>query len=130
MRYLAIAVGAALGANARYLLGIYVAERIGGGFPYGTLIINVTGSIAIGFFLTLVTQGVDIDPVLRLFVVTGFLGGYTTFSTYSFEGLTLLLHGDAVPGLAYLVGSVGGGLLGAFAGALGAEWLLDRWPGA
>src|SRR5207302_244037 len=70
--YLVIALGGMLGANARYLVGLLVAERLGADFPYGTLLINVTGSLVIGFFLTLVTERLEVDPLWRLFFVTGF----------------------------------------------------------
>ena len=128
MQYLAIAAGAALGANARYLLAIYVAQRLGGDFPYGTFIINISGSVVIGFFLTLVLDRFPIDMIWRLFFVTGFLGGYTTFSSYSYEGLALILRGEVARALAYLLGSVGVGVLGAFLGAICAQWLVDLWP--
>jgi fluoride exporter len=77
---LAIGVGAILGANLRYALTALAVERFGAGFPYGTLFINVTGSVAIGFFLTLAIERFDLDPYWRLFFATGFLGAYTTFS--------------------------------------------------
>jgi CrcB protein len=91
--YLAIAAGGVLGANARYLVGLYVAERLGTAFPYGTLLINVTGSLVIGVFVTLVSERVTVDPLWRRFFTTGFLGAYTTFSTYTWEGAVLLVQG-------------------------------------
>src|SRR5687768_414186 len=78
---LAVSLGGILGANARYLVGVYVAERFGTAFPYGTLLINISGSLAIGFFLTLATERFQVDPLWRLFFATGFLGAYTTFSS-------------------------------------------------
>jgi fluoride exporter len=128
MQYLAIAVGAALGANARYLVGIYVAQRFGVDFPWATFLINVSGSVVIGFFMTLVLDRFPVDVVWRLFFVTGFLGGYTTFSSYSNEGLTLLLRGEVVRALAYLLGSVVAGVAGAFIGAVCAQGVIDVWP--
>ena len=123
MPYLVIAVGAVLGANARYLIGVYVAERFGTAFPYATLFINVSGSLVIGFFLTLASERLVIDPLWRLFFATGFLGAYTTFSTYSFEAAMLVRQGDYLPALVYLLGSVLGGMIGVFAGILAAERL-------
>jgi CrcB protein len=82
---LAISLGGILGANTRYFLTLYIAERLGTAFPYGTLFINVTGSLIIGFFLTFVTERLTVDPLWRLFFATGFLGAYTTFSSYTFE---------------------------------------------
>jgi fluoride exporter len=121
--YLVIALGGMLGANARYLVGLFVAERLGADFPYGTLLINVTGSLVIGFFLTLVTERLEVDPLWRLFFVTGFLGAYTTFSSYTYETATLLREGAFGAGLVYLVGSVVTGMVGVLAGIAVAERL-------
>jgi fluoride exporter len=128
MQYLAIAVGAALGANARYLVGVYVAQRFGVDFPWGTFFINVSGSVVIGFFMTLILDRFPVDVAWRLFFVTGFLGGYTTFSSYSYEALTLLLRGEVTRALVYLLGSVVAGVLGAFVGAVCAQWVTAVWP--
>ena len=69
--FLVISLGGILGANARYLVSLYIAERFGTAFPYGTFLINVTGSLVIGFFLTLATERLPIDPLWRLFFATG-----------------------------------------------------------
>ena len=92
--FLVISLGGILGANARYLVSLYIAERFGTAFPYGTFLINVTGSLVIGFFLTLATERLPIDPLWRLFFATGFLGAYTTFSTYTYEAALLLRAGS------------------------------------
>jgi CrcB protein len=123
MVFVAVALGAALGANARYLVSVLVAERFGASFPYGTLIINVTGSLALGFFLTLIGQRVALNPLWRLFVATGFLGGYTTFSTYTYEAALLLRVGAFGPALLYLFGSVVAGMLGVFVGIVAGRWV-------
>jgi fluoride exporter len=128
MQYLAIAVGAALGANARYLVGVYVAQRFGVDFPWATFFINVSGSVVIGFFMTLALDRFPVDVAWRFFFVTGFLGGYTTFSSYSYEALTLLLRGEVTRALVYLLGSVVAGVLGAFVGAACAQWVMAVWP--
>ena len=119
--FLVISLGGILGANARYLVSLYIAERFGTAFPYGTFLINVTGSLVIGFFLTLATERLPIDPLWRLFFATGFLGAYTTFSTYTYEAALLLRAGEYGPALVYLFGSVLVGMLGVFAGMLAAE---------
>lgn len=116
MRYLAIGLGGFLGANARYLLGTWIAARYGTSFPYGTLVINVTGSFIIGFFLMLTSERFVLHPNWRLFFAVGFLGAYTTFSTFSFESVTLLQDGARWLGLANMVGSVVLGLLAALTG--------------
>jgi fluoride exporter len=120
---LAISLGGVLGANARYFVALYVAERLGTAFPYGTLLINVTGSLVIGFFLTLISERVSVDPLWRLFFATGFLGAYTTFSTYTFEAAQLLRDGSYGLAFLYLFGSVLAGMVGVFAGIVVAEQL-------
>ena len=120
---LAIGVGAILGANLRYLVTTLAVERLGLGFPYGTLFINVTGSVAIGFFLTLASERLGLDPYWRLFVATGFLGAYTTFSSYTYEAAMLIRSGAVGLALLDLVGSVLLGMAGVIAGIAAAEWL-------
>ena len=83
MRYASISVGAMLGANLRYVVANWAADRWGGDFPYGTFLINVTGAFVIGVFLALITDRLTVNPLWRLFYATGFLGGYTTFSSYT-----------------------------------------------
>jgi CrcB protein len=114
--FLIISLGAILGANARYWLGGWAAERFGTTFPYGTLIINVTGSLILGFFITLVTDRFMTDPRWRLLVAIGFLGAYTTFSTYTYESVNMILKGQVWLGLLNLFGS---SILGATAVAAG-----------
>jgi len=118
---LAVSLGGILGANARYLVALYVAERLGAAWPYGTFLINVSGSLVIGFFLTLVSERFVVNPLWRLFFATGFLGAYTTFSTYTYESAYMLRAGSYGPALLYLFGSVLAGMLGVFAGILAAE---------
>lgn len=115
-KYLIISIGAVLGANARYLLGGWVAERWGTSFPYGTLVINLTGSFLLGVFLAFSTDRVLLDPRYRLLIAVGFLGAYTTFSTYTYESVALLLSGSWSAGLLNLFGSA---ILGAAAVAVG-----------
>lgn len=120
--YIIIGLGAFLGANCRYLVGGWAANVLGADFPYGTLIINVSGSFVIGFFLTLISGRFVAPPNVRLFFAVGFLGAYTTFSTFSFESLTLIQSRAYVAALINLLGSVTLGLLavalGAFVGDL------------
>ena len=120
---LVISLGGILGANARYLVSLYVAERLGTAFPYGTLLINVSGSLVIGFSLTLATERFSLDPLWRLFFATGFLGAYTTFSSYTFEGAQLIRDGAYGLAFVYLFGSVLAGMIGVFAGIVAAEQL-------
>jgi CrcB protein len=91
---LVISVGAIFGANARYLISRYAAKLLGPAFPYGTLFINVTGSIVVGFFMIWATERVLIDPRWRLLVVVGFCGAFTTFSSYAFETMAYFEQGQ------------------------------------
>jgi len=91
-----VALGGAIGASARYWLGNLVNSRLPMQFPLGTFVINVTGSFIIGFFLTLVTQRITVHPNWRLLIAVGFVGAYTTFSTFEFETLKLIEEGSVV----------------------------------
>jgi fluoride exporter len=104
-KFLLIGAGAILGANARYWLGDWAAQKWGSGFPIGTLIINLTGSLMMGFFMTLANERLVLDPRWRLLISVGFLGAYTTFSTYTYESIDLLLSGQWQAGLINLFGS-------------------------
>jgi CrcB protein len=116
VKYLLVGIGGFLGANARYLLGSWIAQRYGTSFPYGTLVINVSGSFIIGFFLVLISERFVLHPNWRLFFAVGFLGAYTTFSTFSFESLALIQGGSWLLGLANVIGSVLLGLVAALIG--------------
>ena len=83
--YLWIGLGGFLGANARYLVQSWATARWGLNFPYGTLIANVTGAFLLTLFATLITERFTVSQEVRLFVATGFLGGYTTFSSFGYE---------------------------------------------
>lgn len=112
-RVLWISIGAMLGANARYWLGVWAAQRWGAAFPWGTFIINLSGSFLLGLFMTLVTGRYPVDPNLRLLVTVGFLGAYTTFSTFTYESINLFLKGQWLAGLLNVLGSMALGLLAA-----------------
>ena len=94
MAYLWIALGAVVGASARYFLGGFIAKILPSSFPYGTLIINITGSLLLGFFLAWTSERVLIDPRWRLLIAIGFCGSYTTFSGYAFETFALVEQGQ------------------------------------
>jgi len=93
-KYLAVAAGGALGAMLRYYLGGSVLSRTAAPFPTATFVINVTGSFIIGFFLTLATERVNISPHLKLAFAVGFVGAYTTFSTFEYETARLVEEGS------------------------------------
>ena len=117
MQYVAVAAGAMLGANLRYVVGNWAADRWGADFPYGTFLINVTGAFAIGLLLAFIGERVGVSPMWRLFFATGFLGGYTTFSSYAWEALTLAQEGGWVGAAVYIFGSNLVGLVGVWLGA-------------
>jgi CrcB protein len=113
----AVAIGAALGGVARYVIGQIFAQRFGPGFPYGTLFINVTGSFLIGVVAELATsRAFGMTPLLRVFAATGLLGGYTTFSAFSLDALVLVSDGAALLAALYAAGSVALGVVAAYAG--------------
>lgn len=87
---LIVTLGGGIGAAARYVVSSWAAERFGANFPYGTLLVNVAGCFIIGLFLALVTDKLIVKPEWRLFVTTGFLGGLTTFSSFSYETIKLM----------------------------------------
>jgi len=116
MSYVAVAFGGAIGAVARYAVSGLVHGRLGVGFPYGTLFVNTVGC----FLLTLVIETVGtryiVHPSVKLFLAVGVLGGFTTFSTYSHETLSLARDGMFTLAAINAIGSVVLGLLGAYAG--------------
>lgn len=118
MKNLWIGSGAFLGANLRFILQTWTANRWGSDFPCGTLIINISGSLILGFFVTLVTQRLTVSPEWRAFVAVGLLGGFTTFSSFSVETLNLLQMGRWSWAAFYLAGNVLLGLLGAYLGII------------
>ena len=114
--YLFVAAGAVIGASARYFVGGWAAERLGAAFPFGTLLVNLSGSLLLGLFVALTTDRFLVDPRLRLLVAVGFFGSYTTFSSYTVESMNLMLGGQWLAGLLNLLGSA---VVGALAAALG-----------
>ncbi|CAA9559773.1 MAG: Fluoride ion transporter CrcB [uncultured Thermomicrobiales bacterium] len=116
--FLLIGLGGALGAWARWALSGAIAARWGGTFPLGTFLVNASGCFAIGFFLTLVAARFGDSTGARALVATGFLGAYTTFSTFSFETVTLLRAGAGLTALGYVISSLLLGLAATAAGIL------------
>ena len=94
LKLLAVAVGGGIGAVTRYLVSVWAAGRFGANFPYGTLIVNVAGCFMIGLFMTLTTERLIVSPYWRLVFAVGFLGGLTTFSSFSYETLRLVEDSD------------------------------------
>ncbi len=121
-KYLVVGSGGALGALVRYWLG-GLFKIAAGDFPYGTFIINLTGSFVLGLFLTLITERYRLNAEWRLFFATGFVGAYTTFSSFTNEILALYRAGYVLPGLLYSMGSLLGGMLCVWLGLVTARWL-------
>ena len=115
-----VIVGGGIGAGIRHLLNMGAMRLLGSGYPWGTMIINITGSFAMGAFIELLARRFGASNELRLFVATGILGGYTTFSSFSLDFATLWERGALGPALAYVLVSVVGGILALFA----AFWLV------
>jgi fluoride exporter len=111
-----VGLGGFVGANARYLLGGWVASRFGATFPYGTYVINISGSFILGFFLAFAEDRAWVGPSLRLLFAVGFVGAYTTFSTFEYESVRLLQERELLLAGLYLIGSV---LTGGIAVVLG-----------
>lgn len=120
MHVLWIGIGGFLGANARYALGRLIGHQFGITFPWGTGIVNLTGAFLIGVIFTLLTDRVVDDPMWRQFVIIGFLGGYTTFSSFTFESVTMMQDGRWLPAAGYIIGSNALGLFACFGGI----WLV------
>jgi CrcB protein len=89
-----VLAGSAVGGGARYLLSTYVQTRSGATFPIGTLVVNILGSVIIGFVLRYAIDSSAVTPEIRALLTTGFCGGFTTFSTFSYESVRLLQEGD------------------------------------
>jgi len=117
MTYIAIAIGGTLGCWARYGMTNLMQAIYGRDFPYATLSINVLGSFLMGFLFVETLERLTVSPELRTGILTGFIGGFTTFSTFSMEILLLVEQGFAAKGLLYLLLSIGLGLAAAFGGA-------------
>jgi fluoride exporter len=126
-RVVALSAGGVLGVNARYWLGAWMNRWASPQFPWATFAINISGSFAIGFLAVLLARWLP-HPNARLLVITGFLGGYTTFSTFAHESMTLWERGESGRALAYMAGSVAAGFAAVVLGT-GLARGLARPPG-
>jgi len=117
-KYLYIAIGGALGSIARYWVGSSVADRLGIRFPYGTLIVNISACIIIGFSMTWLGRRTDLSPAWRFLIPVGFIGAYSTFSTYEWETLSNLRAGEFGIAALYAIGSFAAGLAAVWCGSV------------
>lgn len=125
-----IALGSAAGGVARFLLGTFIQGRFGAGFPVGTLVVNISGAFLLGFLLTCALASPAVSPEMRGLLTTGFCGGYTTFSTFSYETVMLLEDGEVARAAAYVALSVLIALIGVWLGiVLGRGLIALRQPG-
>jgi fluoride exporter len=122
-KYMFIALGGALGSIARYWVGSSVGSRMGTKFPYGTFVINISACVIIGFSLTYLGKRTELSPVWRFLVPIGFVGAYSTFSTYEWETLSNLRSGAFLVASLYALGSLFLGLAAVWVGILLAESL-------
>ncbi len=115
-KYLWVGIGGFAGSIARYALGVWIHDRMGTRFPYGTFVINITGCFLIGVILTVLDARVGVPPAWRLAIPIGFIGAYTTFSTFEYETFRSVHSGQASIGLLNIALSV---IVGYFAVWLG-----------
>lgn len=114
---LAVCSGGAIGAGLRYIVGLWFVQRFGPGIPLGTFFINISGAFVIGIIAQLAeTRALGVTPIVRFFVAVGVLGGFTTFSSFAYEAVTLSSEGAPLLALAYCVTSVVCGYIAAYAG--------------
>jgi CrcB protein len=114
---LGIVIAGGLGALSRYALDGLVSKRLSG-FPWGTFVVNISGSLALGFLFTLMVERLEVAPWLRAAVTIGFLGGYTTFSTLSLETYRLIEDRALALAAANALGSLAAGLLAVYVGVV------------
>ena len=122
-KYFLIAFGGALGAMLRYWVGSTIASRMGTKFPYGTFVINITACVIIGFSLTFLSRRADLNPAWRFLVPVGFIGAYSTFSTYEWETLSTVRTGAFLLAAFYAISSLILGLAAVWGGSVIAEIL-------
>jgi len=110
-KFFIVGIGGFMGSILRFWVGTYIGQRMGTRFPYGTFLINVTGSFLIGFVMTVLTEKTQLSPNWRYLIPIGFIGGYTTFSTFEFETLRAMQDGQFAISLLYVALSVLAGFL-------------------
>lgn len=123
-RFLWICFGSAVGGGARYLLSGWMLRLLGPSFPYGTLTVNLLGSFLLGGLMVVGLETAAISPTARLALSTGVMGGFTTYSTFSYESMRLLQQGAWALAAAYILGTVVGCLVACLLGWAAARWLL------
>jgi len=118
LNYLLVFAGGGLGAAARYGLQGLIYEKTGTGFPYGTLVVNVLGCLVIGALMSAMEERFLVHPSVRIFLTIGVLGGFTTFSSFGFETVSLFRDGEIFLGLTNAIGTMVLCLVGTWIGML------------
>lgn len=118
LKYVMVGIGGCLGSILRFWLGNYVGSKMGTRFPYGTFVINITGSFLIGLVFAFLTERSQWSPYWRYLIPIGFIGGYTTFSSFEFETLRTMQEGQFAIGLLYVTSSVVLGLAAVWGGLI------------
>jgi CrcB protein len=119
-----VALGSALGGVLRFLLGSFLQQRAGTAFPIGTLVVNISGSIVLGFLMSYALSTAAVSPEVRGFLTTGLCGGYTTFSTFTYDTMMLVEDGRLGRAASYVLLSVFLSLIGAYFGITAARGLI------
>lgn len=121
---LAVALGGALGASGRHLMSRLMVHLLGTSFPWGTLLVNVLGSFLMGVLIEAAALRLDLSNEMRAFIFVGILGGFTTFSSFALDAVTLYERGALLPSFLYIMGSVTLAIGGLFAGLALMRWIL------
>lgn len=122
-----VALGGAIGSVGRYALTVAVQNRTSAAFPTGTLVVNVTGAFLLGLIMRYAMQSFTLTPEMRLLLTTGLCGGYTTFSTFSYESVRMVEDGEWRAALLYILLSVILSLGAMFIGFRAAQWVRGIW---
>jgi fluoride exporter len=121
LKYLFVGIGGFVGSVARFWVGSYIGGKMGARFPYGTFVVNISGSFLIGLVLTLMAEKTDWNPDLRYLIPIGLIGGYTTFSAFEYETFRLFQDGQLLTAALNVTLSVVIGFAGVWAGAVAAK---------
>jgi CrcB protein len=121
LKYLFVGIGGFVGSVARFWVGSYIGGKMGARFPYGTFVVNISGSFLIGLILTLMAEKTDWNPDLRYLIPIGLIGGYTTFSAFEYETFRLFQDGQLLTAALNVTLSVVIGFAGVWAGAVAAK---------
>lgn len=123
LKYVMVGMGGFVGAITRFWVGVYIANRMGTRFPYGTFVINISGSFIIGLVITVLAERSSLSPNWRYLIPIGFVGAYTTFSTFEFETLRAIQDGQIAIGMLNVFGSVIAGFIAVWLGVITAKLL-------